>query len=392
MTFRDYIYECENYEYSAEYYELMKECSELSLMERYLENQNFISNINESAIDVNITSGYFAESVDDNSIQKIYEEAEAKKSNIVIKTLKRIGKTVKIIWNFLKKFFSNYTRYSDLALNNQKKMHQRQYTFTSEQINDMIDGLFNSVNGDAAKDFLDSFYSMINAKPGKLAIIKPLKIYGELRDDYSKAFDGILNLAVANMDLTVKFKNDVPIDIKDFISILNDLTKKKKSKINVAGIRAKIDAAKKNASEKGVTIYGDVKKMNKFLNDLENINNAFESIYKEELDEMDAESSNELVNIAKDIQSMYVSTSSSYTAFISLKKFCVNIIDKYLIQSDKDNGVKASHIGKAKRFDPAGSIDRKIAAHNYKKMKNSNIEDYEDDFDDDESANESEEE
>ena len=39
MTFKDFIYKCENYEYSNEYYDIMKESAEISLMENYIANQ-----------------------------------------------------------------------------------------------------------------------------------------------------------------------------------------------------------------------------------------------------------------------------------------------------------------------------------------------------------------
>ena len=45
MTFRDFIYECENYEYSNEYYEILKESSEVLLMENYIDNQKYLKNL-----------------------------------------------------------------------------------------------------------------------------------------------------------------------------------------------------------------------------------------------------------------------------------------------------------------------------------------------------------
>ena len=79
MTFRDFIYECENYEYSNEYYEIMKESSEVLLMENYIANQEYLK---ESVIPDGISEGYFSEAADDDKIQQIMEAAEEKKKNI----------------------------------------------------------------------------------------------------------------------------------------------------------------------------------------------------------------------------------------------------------------------------------------------------------------------
>ena len=42
-TLRQFINECDNYEYSQEYFDILKESMEIDLMERYIKNQEFLS-------------------------------------------------------------------------------------------------------------------------------------------------------------------------------------------------------------------------------------------------------------------------------------------------------------------------------------------------------------
>lgn len=102
-TFADFIFECQNYEHSQEHYELMKECSEVALMDQYLENQNFIMNLNES---YEVEDGYFSEAAGSDTLQDIYEAAEAKKASIWSKIKKKIIKIWTIVLNFFKRLGS----------------------------------------------------------------------------------------------------------------------------------------------------------------------------------------------------------------------------------------------------------------------------------------------
>ena len=106
-TFADFIYECENYEHSAEYSDILKESSELALMERYLDNQEFMAchPISES-----VSEGYFAEAADEDKIQQIMEAAEAKKNSIWTKAKNAVIRAWKVVVNFFKKLFRVYDK------------------------------------------------------------------------------------------------------------------------------------------------------------------------------------------------------------------------------------------------------------------------------------------
>ena len=85
QTYKDLVVECSMYPHSNEAYDLFKECSELSVMERFLENQEFMQEQQEKITKENITltESFFAESVDDATVQSIMEAKEAKKVSII---------------------------------------------------------------------------------------------------------------------------------------------------------------------------------------------------------------------------------------------------------------------------------------------------------------------
>ena len=115
MTFKDFIYECENYEYSNEYYDIMKESAEISLMENYLDNQRFLQ---ESVIPDSISEGYFSESVDNDKIQQIMEAAEEKKKNLFKRIWEKIINALEVVLNFFKKLFNKNNQNDKVTLKN----------------------------------------------------------------------------------------------------------------------------------------------------------------------------------------------------------------------------------------------------------------------------------
>lgn len=116
MTFREFVDYAEFFEYSEEYYDLYKECSELTLMEMYTERQDFIIEneeyLPESACAILFTEG---KKIDD-AKQFINKKAgEAKetigkiKENIGEKKTK-IWEQIKRIWNAIWTAISEFVR------------------------------------------------------------------------------------------------------------------------------------------------------------------------------------------------------------------------------------------------------------------------------------------
>jgi len=102
MTIQDVLNECTSWEHSKEHYELMRECSELKLMEQYIADQQYMI---ESAADETFKafqeSGMFMEAATADRIKAITEEAEVKKASI----WKRIGSGFAKLFNAIASFF-----------------------------------------------------------------------------------------------------------------------------------------------------------------------------------------------------------------------------------------------------------------------------------------------
>lgn len=109
MTYRDFIAECEMYNHSAEHFNLMKECSELELTAKFMEDQIFMA---ENAISIGgvvaLSEGYFQESVDENTIEVMTEKFNAKAVNIREKIYNGLKKIVGVFMNFFRKISNKF--------------------------------------------------------------------------------------------------------------------------------------------------------------------------------------------------------------------------------------------------------------------------------------------
>ena len=104
QTIGQFITECENYQYSQEYYELLKECSELKLMERYLENQDFMEGVSS---DEEFTEGFLMEAGNEETkgnVKKSFKEKSSSAWNKIVTTAK----------NLLKKAINFFTKIGNL--------------------------------------------------------------------------------------------------------------------------------------------------------------------------------------------------------------------------------------------------------------------------------------
>lgn len=98
MTIREFVRECELCKYSNAYYELIKEESELQLMQLYLAQQYYIT---ERYIDCD--TSYFMEAASEDIIQALTEAMELKKRGI----LRRVMDAIKTIFRNVIQFFKN---------------------------------------------------------------------------------------------------------------------------------------------------------------------------------------------------------------------------------------------------------------------------------------------
>lgn len=103
-TFKDFIAECEMYPYSRENFELMKECSELALSEKFIKDQIFLAEAREKleSTEIVFEEGYFQESVDATSLEVLTEKYNAKSGSILAKLARAALK----VFNTFAKFFA----------------------------------------------------------------------------------------------------------------------------------------------------------------------------------------------------------------------------------------------------------------------------------------------
>lgn len=101
MTINEYINECQNYEYSQEYYDILKECAQLELLERYLTNQEFIQ---ENAERIDSTKEYFQEATTEDNIYMVEEQVVQAQTGVFTKVMTSIGNIIDKQVNSLQSF------------------------------------------------------------------------------------------------------------------------------------------------------------------------------------------------------------------------------------------------------------------------------------------------
>ena len=116
-TYNDLILACDNFGYSKEYYEMMKEAAEIDLMNIYVANQEYMAEntdlIMESA---DVLEDYFQEAIDTNNIKNVVKTAATKTVNLAKKVWSKILMVLKAIGNFLKRFGMNMkSRYDTIV-------------------------------------------------------------------------------------------------------------------------------------------------------------------------------------------------------------------------------------------------------------------------------------
>lgn len=95
MTIREFILECENYEHSKEHYQLLKEASELDLLNQFISDQEYMR---ENTMD----DGFYQESVDDDQLEYLIETAAVQEQNVLQKVVAFIGELIEKFLNFLR--------------------------------------------------------------------------------------------------------------------------------------------------------------------------------------------------------------------------------------------------------------------------------------------------
>ena len=141
-TVRQFISECESFEYSQEYFDILKESMEIDLMERYIKNQEFLI---ESGIDTSVyTENYFMEA-DNKSVEDVKNKVNEKNNSIITKMKTRFAKLINSVIQFFKSFKNKLDPLTKYADNIRKKIENKKMT------NEMIDNIYK-----LAEDFKSS--------------------------------------------------------------------------------------------------------------------------------------------------------------------------------------------------------------------------------------------
>ena len=110
-TYRDLITYCENFQYSAEYYELYKEASELDLMDQYITSQQYAAYVESS----DLMDEILMEAIDSEKLKRMITNFGTKASEfgskIVQKLKEFIPKVIKFFKTYANKLFKKQHKF-----------------------------------------------------------------------------------------------------------------------------------------------------------------------------------------------------------------------------------------------------------------------------------------
>ena len=143
QTFGDFIQEGMVYEYSQEYYDLIKECSELRLMERYLENQQFLA---ESADTSVFSEGYLMEAASPDTTESVKTTVGQKIGKLAGNLKAKFKKLINTVRSFIRSFINKSDPLTKQAIEVHKKL--RTIKLTNDDIETIYGMITTSGNSD----------------------------------------------------------------------------------------------------------------------------------------------------------------------------------------------------------------------------------------------------
>ena len=241
-TYNDLILACDNFGYSKEYYEMMKEAAEIDLMNIYVANQEYMAEnadlITESA---DILEDYFQEAAGFDRVKSVAKTAATKTANLAKKIWAKIKQILKAIGNFFQKF----------------KMHTKQRMERLMLFNDLYK-YFSSPKKDL--DGLDAVWDKYDKAIRGLNIGMPINI-PDTGEKYASTIVGIVEymyFLLKKKSIAIRLKNNRkvadPSDLAKLMKyIMTDATKadalikkiENKDSITVPLFDDKVDALKK---------------------------------------------------------------------------------------------------------------------------------------------------
>lgn len=279
-TFKDFVLECDMYPHSRENYELMKECSELEIMEKFLEDQKFYQEHAEqlTAGDISITESYFQESVDQNTIEAFNEKYKEKTNSIGGKIK---GGLLRIIRTFANLFAKIGNKFDETTSAGQKVLSKlNSMKLTDQQVADIKKIVDNAKSKDSS-----SFPIAPNQpylKHVKLQYVSNDSTFSELKNDLAAALSD--KTVVANVFSTKSGTNvnadtigAVPVDtIKDTCYAVI-----KGNNHQIVGALQALSSTWLDVKKNGMKIPVNTKQIDKNAQDLNDICTKIEQMGKE---------------------------------------------------------------------------------------------------------------
>ena len=251
MTIQEVLTEYEFYTHSKEHYDLLREETELSLMEMYIEDQKFIM---ENAEAIKSTTMLF-ENASADSLQLVKEAAEEKAANLFVKIWNGIKKAISFVIKAFKKLFSKIFK-SDKQIVNFCEKHE----FTQEELIKIL-----KVN-----DSIPSFHGMVvfNRNGANINVADDIN----LSNSEKGLCSSFINFAIGNVvNFNVK-SSDIPnaVSIDRFIAAVNNM-KSFLDKDSAIQISKDIDRALEDNNFIPVDIYNDKNNLANKISELEDL-------------------------------------------------------------------------------------------------------------------------
>ena len=253
-TLRDFLNECKSYQYSSEYYNLMKESAEIVLMEHFVENQNFVKANNDT-----FTEGYLMESVSDEQIQQITESIKEKSAKLGATIKNSIAKIV----NGFKAFIATLIKRRDnYKVSDGLVKKATTYKYNAEFINSLANILV--VNDKFSNPIVEA---EVNVPENGFATVDGY----ELSEDSVKKIVYALKM-LQNKVIVKGVENALALEtiLADIRPLMNIL--KKGEEVNDAVIeetKQKVEKELKTAQGKGIVVDFSLKNLDEMYKELE---------------------------------------------------------------------------------------------------------------------------
>lgn len=262
-TFRDLVLELENYKYSKEHYELMKESAELLLMDQFVENQRFMK---ENT--VNFTEGYLIEATSEEQIQQITESINEKAGKIWITISASVKKYVGAVMTYIKNLFAKKDRYK---VSNEFRNKVLDHEFSAQCVNAVSSTIENikggmprvAVNGGVSFKTVEGYE--LSAESKRDLDFAFAMIQDKIKVDVGKGDEVAVNLVALINDLSAMvevIKNGNQVSDR-MVSDVTDLVNKDKASAINNGVVIDFNLDDVAAAYKKLESYGDISNIDK---------------------------------------------------------------------------------------------------------------------------------